>query len=171
MRFRAILLASFVAALAAGCVGYRVGPTNGAIAGDKSIQVHFFRNLTREPRLTEAVTISLRRQLQQDGTYQLATDGTADIVVTGSISKYERSGLSFQPGDIQTVRDFTISIIARVSATERGTGKKILSDHEVEGRTTVRAGTDLASAERQAVPLMAEDLARRVTALLVDGDW
>lgn len=160
-----------LALLPSGCAGYRVGPTNGERAGERSIQVHFFKNLTREPRLTESITTSIRKQLQQDGTYRLATDGSADIVVTGAISKYERSGLSFQPGDVQTVRDFTISIIARVTATERGTGKKLLSDREVEGRTTVRVGTDLASAERQAVPLIAEDLARRVTSLLTEGDW
>ena len=39
------------------------------------------------------------------------------------------------------------------------------------GRTTIRVGNDLTSAERQAVPLAAEDLARSITSLLVDGEW
>lgn len=165
------LLALLPLLLGVACAGYKVGPTNGSPAGARSIQVHFFQNQTREPRLTEAVTGAIRKQLQQDGTYRLATGQSGDIVVTGVISKYERSGLSFQPGDVQTVRDFTISIIARVSAMERGSGKVLLADREIEGRTTVRVGADLPSAERQAVPLMAEDLARRVTALLTEGDW
>ena len=39
------------------------------------------------------------------------------------------------------------------------------------GATTVRVGSDLSSGERQAVPLIADELARRATALIVDGDW
>ena len=39
------------------------------------------------------------------------------------------------------------------------------------GRTTLRVGSDLTSSERQAIPLAAEDLARHVTSLLVDGEW
>jgi hypothetical protein len=38
-------------------------------------------------------------------------------------------------------------------------------------RTATEQVADLASAERQAVPLMAEDLARRFKTLLVDGTW
>jgi hypothetical protein len=53
---------------------------------------------------------------------------------------------------------------------ERLGGKKVL-DREVSGRTTVRVGSDLASAERQAIPLLAEDLAKNITALLVEGAW
>jgi hypothetical protein len=41
----------------------------------------------------------------------------------------------------------------------------------VSGRTTLRAGPDLTSSERQAIPLAAADLARHVTSLLVDGEW
>jgi hypothetical protein len=35
----------------------------------------------------------------------------------------------------------------------------------------VRVGNDLTSAERQALPLAADDLARSITALLADGTW
>jgi hypothetical protein len=53
---------------------------------------------------------------------------------------------------------------------ERRSGR-VLVDREVGGRTTIRIGPDLASAERQAVPNLAEDLARNVTSVLVDGTW
>jgi hypothetical protein len=46
-----------------------------------------------------------------------------------------------------------------------------LLERSVSGRTTVLIGDDLASAERQAVPLLAADLARNATSLLVDGNW
>lgn len=153
-----------------GCAGYKMGPTNGLPAGAKSIQVNLFHNNTIEPRLVEVVSSALRKQLQQDGTYRLATQDDGDIVVNGTIARFERAGLSYQPGDILTVRDYSLQIIARIVAKERGTGK-VLLDREITGRTTIRTGSNLSSAERQAIPMIAEDFARIATSLLVDGQW
>ena len=158
------------ALLCAGCAGYKLGPTNGQPAGARSVRVDLFQNETYEPRLSEAVGTALRRTLQQDGTYRLSTDGDADIVVQGTITEYDRSGISFEPKDIITPRDVQIRLVAKVTALERSTGRVIL-DRKVSGRTTIRIGPDLSSADRQAVPSLAEDLARNVTALLVDGSW
>lgn len=154
----------------AGCVGYRLGSTNGTPAGSRSIQVNLFRNQTPEPRLAEAVGFSLRRLLQQDGTYKLNTEGEGDVVVSGVLTGYERIGLSFQPSDTLSVRDFELRLQAHVTAVERGTGRAIF-ERDLQGRTTLRPGADFSSAERQAVPLLAEDLARNITSLLVDGTW
>ena len=154
----------------AGCASYKLGPSGGVQAGVKSIQVNSFRNETPEPRLIEPVVSALRKQLQQDGTYRLATRSAADIVVTGVLVRYEREGVSFRPNDILTARDFYVRLIAKVSATETSTGKTLL-DREVTGQTSLRPGPDFASAERQAAALLADDLARNVTSLLVDESW
>lgn len=156
--------------LLSGCAGYRLGPTNGVRAGERSIQINPFLNKTIEPRLSEAVAISLRKNLQRDGTYRLNTHNEGDIIVTGAIVSYDRTQLSYQPRDILTPRDYRISITAQVTARDRNSGK-VLLDRPVTGRTTVRVGQDLNSAERQALPLLADDLAQNVTSLLVDGEW
>lgn len=153
-----------------GCAGYRLGPTNGIPAGSRSVQVNLFQNETWEPRLSEPLATSLRRAIQQDGTYKLATRGDADIILEGTITEFNRSGLSFDPRDILTVRDYELVVTAQFSATERATGK-VLAASSASGRTTIRSGADLPSAERQAAPLLAEDLARKITSALVDGSW
>jgi hypothetical protein len=153
-----------------GCAGYRLGPSSGVPAGSRTIQVNFFRNATMEPRLVEAVTSSLRKRLQQEGTYRLNTHGDGEIVVNGVITEFLRSELTLQPNDVITVQDYTLYLKTKVTAIERITGKVVL-DREISGRTTIRVGSDLASSERQAVPLLADDLARNVTDLLVDGMW
>jgi hypothetical protein len=155
--------------LFAGC-GYQLGPTNGVPAGSRSVQINLFKNDTWEPRLSEPIATSLRRWIQRDGTYRLATKGDADIIVDGIIVEFNRSGISFQPSDVLTVRDYEVSAVADVKAYERATGK-ILLETKALGRTTIRSGPDLPSAERQAAPLIAEDMARRITSLLVDGNW
>ncbi len=78
--------------------------------------------------------------------------------------------MSFQPRDILSVRDFEVQIITRIRAADRATGR-VLLDRELSGRTTVRLGGDLASAERQALPLLGNDLAKKAVALLAEGAW
>ncbi len=170
MRFPAGILILAVGWLFAGCAGYHVGTTNGERAGERSIQVNFFKNSTPQPRLIEALNHSLRKALQQDGTYHLSTHGDADIIVNGEILKYDRPPLSYQPGDILTVRDYQLSITVHLTATERISGKKLV-ERDVRGTTTVTITLDQGSAERQALPLLADDFARQAKGLLVDGTW
>ncbi len=154
----------------AGCAGYRVGPVSGDVAGDRSIEVTPFASKVIEPRVGDAVTTSLRRQLQQEGTFRLNTRGEADIVVTGSVVEYDRSSLSVQPEDVLTPRDYRLRIRAHVTARDRTSGR-VLLDREVLGHTTLRVTPDLSSAERQAIPQAADELARNITALLTEGVW
>jgi hypothetical protein len=153
-----------------GCAGYRLGPTNGVQAGEKTIRVLPFANHTIQPRLTDEVTQQIRKQLQRDSTYKLSSRQNADIIVTGQITDYRRSELSFAPDDILTVRDFRIILTANVQVRNTATGELILNE-DVRGATLVRIGTDLLSAERQALPLLAADLAQNITTLIVDGNW
>ena len=167
LRFCLALLAALALT---GCAGYRLGPANGMAAGEKSIQIRPFANATLEPRLTDAVTAQLRREIQRDGTFRLATHDDGDIVVTGKITRYYRREMSISTADNLTPVDFKVSLTAQVTARERSSGKVIL-DKTVFGSAIVRIGTDLTDAERQALPILAGDLARNVTALLADGSW
>ena len=164
------LLACLAVLGVSGCAGYRLGPVNGLAAGAKSVQINPFTNQTLEPRLGDAVTVQLRKQLQRDGTYRLASHDDGDILVSGSIIRYDRRELSFAATDILTVRDYRLELTAQVTARERSSGKVIL-DQPVLGTTIIRVTTDLTSTERQAAPLLAADLAKNVTALLAEGGW
>jgi hypothetical protein len=162
--------ALFVLLLCAGCAGYKLGPTNGLEAGSRTIQINPPVNKTFEPRLAVELNQQLRKQLQRDGTYRLETRGDGDVTVTTTILRYEKIGESFQPRDTLTVRDYRVRLFAHVTAYDRVSGKNIL-DREFRGQTTVRPGGDQSSAERQAMPLLTEDLARNIASALVDGEW
>jgi len=170
MRLLKILSICAATALLAGCAGYHLGPVNHVVAGEKSIEVQPFNNLTLQPRLGDAVSQALRERLQTDGTYRLATHGNGDIVVTGVITRYVRDSLSYLPGAVQTAENYHVTITAHVTARELKNGKLLL-DKNVNGATLVQVGTDLANAERQSAPLLAEDLARNITQLITEGAW
>ena len=164
-----IFFAICVAAiLSAGCAGYHLGPVSGAVAGGKFIEVVPFNNQTLQPRLGDAVTQALRERMQTDGTYRLATRGPGDVVVTGVITSYHREGVSFLRSDVTTAENYRVDITAHVTAREGG---KVLLDKNVNGYTLVQVGTDLTDAERQSLPLLAEDLARNIAELLTEGAW
>jgi hypothetical protein len=164
------LLSCCLAIALCGCAGYRLGPTSGAAPGAKSIQVNPFENKTLEPGLTDAVTAQLRKELMRDGTYRLASQGDGDIVVSGAVTLYHRRELAFSPRDTLTVTDYRLSLTAQVIARERSSGK-VIFEGPVSGYTLVRVGDDLSSTERQALPLLAQDLARNLTTILAEGAW
>ncbi|MGA2544159.1 MAG: LPS assembly lipoprotein LptE [Verrucomicrobiota bacterium] len=164
------LLAAVLAAALAGCAGYHLGPSSGLPAGSLSVQVLPFVNHTREPRISEYLSASMRRQFQQDGTFHLQTAGTPDMVVSGEIIRFERSELSYATNDVLTPQEYTLVLTANVVARDPVSGKTNLN-RAVQGRTYIRAGNDLASTEREAMPNLAEDLARNAVSILADGPW
>ncbi len=170
MRALKFFLPAVVAFALAGCASYHLGPTGGAVAGEKSIQVLPFNNQTLQPRLGDALTQALRERLQLDGTYRLDTHGTGDVVVSGVVRQYTREGLGYLSTDTATPENYRVDVTVHVTARERASGRLIL-DKDVKGHTLVHIGADLVSAERQALPLLAEDLTRNIAALLTEGAW
>src|SRR5258707_5886250 len=120
MRFR---LLNLIGLLAIGGCAYSLGPTNSQISGAKSIQVNPLINDTIEPRLSEPVTLAVRKSIQRDGTFRLATKNDGDIIVTGTITKFDRHEGSLQTADSITPLAYHISITARITDPERATPK------------------------------------------------
>ena len=91
-------------------------------------------------------------------------------MVSGELTDFLRGGVSYTPGDILTVQDYNLQLTAKIKVTDRVTGEVIL-DRIITGSSIVRVGSDLSADQRQAVPLIADQLARQATDLIVDGDW
>ena len=163
-----LLLLLMTLSVLTGC-GYTLGTTNGLAAGEKKIQITPFLNHTVQPGLGDAVTTALRRTIQHDGTYHLATQGDADVIDTGTITKYDRHELNFEPRDVLTVKDFRVNIEAKVTARNVTSGAS--TNWTVTAYTLVRVSSDLTSSERQALPDLADQLAKTITDSLVDGSW
>lgn len=170
MRAAKIFLPALAALALAGCAGYQLGPVNHATAGAKSIEVKPFNNQTLQPRLGDALTQSVRERLQTDATYHLVTRGPGDIIVTGVIHQYNRQPLGYLNTDASTPENYRLDMVVHVTVRDRASGKLIL-DKDVKGHTFVHVGADLASAEREVLPLLTEDLARNITELLTEGAW
>jgi hypothetical protein len=171
MQFLKFAPPGLTAVLLAGCAGYHLGPLDATSAGSRTIQVQPFNNQTLEPRLGDAITQSVRERLQTDATYHLVTRvDAADIVVNGVVRQYSRQGLGYLNTDVATPENFRVDLLVHVTARDRQSGRLVL-DKDVKGHTFVHIGNDLASAERQALPVLAEDLAQNITELLTSDRW
>ena len=170
MRFTTGIAVLALALAGGGCAGYRLGPTNGQLAGAQTVFVVPFVNRTLEPRLGDPATFALRKELQRDGTFRVVATRDADLVVTSEITHYSRVGVSFSSSDVITAVDYRILLTAHVVARDRLSDKVVL-DRNLTGSTLMEAGSDLLSAERQSMPLAATDLARQITSALADGGW
>jgi len=170
MRTLTFCLSAMMLCLLTGCAGYHLGPVNGAVAGGKTLQIQPFNNQTFQPRLGDALTQSLRQVVQQDGTFRLVTHESGEVVLTGIIRGYHRDALGFLSTDAATPEDFRIEAIVHVMARDTVSGKLLL-DKDVRGYALVHVDADLASAERQAMPLLADDLARNINELISEGAW
>ncbi len=154
----------------AGCAGYQLGPTGNRAAGAQALEIAPFSNQTQEARLLDPLTTALRRRTQEDGTFKLATQGDGDLLLSGQIIDFRRHELSVNPSDVVTARDYRLVMTVHATVVDRATGRAIL-DRQVSGKATIRVDQDLVSAERQAMPLVADDLARNLIGILADGDW
>ena len=140
----------------------------GSPASQDPVPVVVPDNQTLEPRLVSAVNHSLRKHLQQDGTFRLESAG--DLVVSGVLKNFTRNGVNYKSSDVLAIQDYSLELTAEVIVTDRVTGQVVLK-RDVVGNSVVRVGTDFASGQRQAVPLIADQLALRATSLIADGEW
>ena len=150
-----------------GCAGYRVGPV--AKRNFTSIAVPVFRNETLLPQLEAQVSNAIIKRLQQDGSLRIETEPRADVVLTGTIFRYERNALRTLRSDTGVPREFEIAITVRVEAKDRRTGETVLKSTEVVGKSDVFIGEDQQSAEEQVLPLVADDIGRQIARLLVES--
>jgi hypothetical protein len=183
---RGLLSVASVVLLAAsnsGCAGYHLGPVKpAAMAQVRTLAVPAFRNNTLEPRLEVLLANVLIKQLQQDGTYRIASEKDADAVVLCTVDKLDR-----QPArsvrnnaskgilaDFYQTSEFTLDLVLKVDVQEKGTGKSLLK-REVRGTSSFFVSSanpltaDVNRDERQAISQAAEDASVRLTSYLSEG--
>ncbi len=166
-----------------GCAGYRLGSIKPqAFAQVRTLAVPACKNNTLQPRLEVLMANVLIKQIQQDGTYQIAPEKDADAVVLCTIEKLDRQparsvrndsqkGIS---ADFYQTSEFTLDLVLRVEVRDKSSGKTLLN-REVRGSSSFFVSSenpltaDVNRDERQAVPLAAEDAAVRITSYLSEG--
>lgn len=162
-----IVAGFLVAVLLSGCLGYRVGAV-----GERryqSIAVPMFRNKTVTPQVEPRITNAIIKRLQADGTLLVQSRATADAVLFGTVTKYDRMLIRGATTDTGVPREYRLVMTVVVEVLDQRSGEHILKPTTIEGTAEAFIGTDLQSADDQALPLLADDIARQVAGLLTDN--
>lgn len=155
--------------LLGGCAGYQLGPaTPGYLRHVHTIAVPTFSNTTLVPRIEVLVTSTVIKQFQQDGTFRIVNPDAADATLKCEIVGVNRSPARSVRGNVLSTTEFNVTMIVKYSLVGRD-GKVLGSAGAVSGSTSFFRGTDVATDERQALPLAAEELARHLVSQLSEG--
>ncbi|HEY8835550.1 MAG TPA: LptE family protein [Chthoniobacterales bacterium] len=162
----ALLLLGF---LLEGCAGYHLGPaTPGYLKNVHSIAIPTFSNSTLTPRIEVLVTNTVIKQFQQDGTFRIANADAADATLKAEIVGVNRSPARSVRGNVLATTEFNFTLTVKYTLLGRDQ-KTLGSPGGVSGSTSFFVGTDVATDERQALPLAAEELARHMVSQLSEG--
>lgn len=152
-----------------GCAGYHLGPaTPSYLRQVRSIAVPTFANTTLVPRIEVLVSGTVIKQFQQDGTFRITNQDSADAVLKGEIIAVGRSPARSVRGNVLATTEFNLSLRVRYTLVGRD-GKTMAGPAVVAGTTNFFVGTDVSTDERQALPLAAEELAGHLVSQLSEG--
>ena len=163
-------LAATLSLLFQGCAGYHVGPIQPKyMAGIHKIAVPTFHNATLIPRIEVLVSDTIIRQIQQDGTYQVATSNNdADAVLEGEILEVRRRPSRSVIGDVQATQEFSMTLSLHYKITRKATGE-VVDERTTNGTTTFFVSGDVNQDERQAIPIAAQDAAVHMISEISEG--
>ena len=152
-----------------GCLGYHVGPVKPYYLRDvHTIAIPTFKNRTLVPRIEILVTDTVIKQLQQDGTFQVASGDKADATLEGQVDRINRLPARSVRGNVLATTEFTLGLVVKYSLIGRD-GKPLAGPSQAVGTTSFFVSSDVTSDERQALPLATEDLATRLVSQLSEG--
>ena len=163
-------LASLLCLLFSGCAGYHIGPVKPTfMQGINTIAVPTFRNATLIPRIEVLVSDTLIRQIQQDGTFKVASSAnTADAVLEGEITQIIRRPSRTVLGDVQATQEFEMTMTVHYRVIRKATGE-LVDDRSTNGATTFFVSDDVNQDERQAIPLAAQAVATHIISDIGEG--
>jgi hypothetical protein len=137
--------------------------------GIQTIAVPTFRNETLIPRIEVLVADTVIRQIQEDGTYKVASsDNTADAVLEAEILQVIRSPTRTVIGDVQATQEFQMTLVIHYKVIRKATGV-VVDDKDAVGTTTFFVSGDVNQDERQAVPLAAQNAATSIVRDIGEG--
>ena len=147
-----------------GCAGYRVGTL--LPEQYKTISVPMFKNATNQPNIESLATNAVIEQLNVDRTLQVV-DRDPDLLLECAIVGYVRTAIRYAEGT--RPQEYRLTVIASATLRDVREGKDMWAKRPISGDFDFRAGGDLHSSERAALPRVMEDLAHDIVEAVVEG--
>jgi hypothetical protein len=149
-----------------GCTGYKLG--SNLPPGIRSVAVPAFVNQTGQPALETLTTGATIQEFQKDGSLKVAPREQADSVLEVTLTRYSLTPLRYRENRATTAQEYRLTIRADVILRKSSTKDVVSQTSGVEGYADFETLTDLPSAQRDALPKAAQDLAHRIVKTVVE---
>lgn len=161
-----ILIGSLAFMLSSGCVGYRLGST---LPPDiKTIYVPLFANKSREPLVENEATAATIAELQKDGTLKVVNSENADVVLECAVVAVALSPLRYDRADPTRPNEYRLTLTT-ACVLRRIHSQEVLSEATLTGETTFPFSGNLVTTRQLALPLAAQDLAKRIVEKVIEA--
>ncbi|CAN5513307.1 hypothetical protein BH09VER1_BH09VER1_45140 [soil metagenome] len=157
-----------IVVLLSGC-GYKLGEIRPTpMRSVRTLAVPTFKNKTYQPRVEVLMADTLIKAIQQDGTYTVTSDNTADAIVNCTLTNIDRRSVRSVQNNVLATAEYELLLRITYQVTERTTGI-VLMNGTVVGRSNFFAAIDLQTSEAQAIPIAAQNAAEQLTSTLSEG--
>jgi hypothetical protein len=154
-------------ALLAGCSHYGLG-TRAKLAF-RSVYVPPVENRSDAPAAAALLSTLLRDEFLRDGRVQLVNSPeAADATLSLVLVSYSRISATARPGDTGLARKFAVTLAGKITLKDNRDGKVLFGGRPVDAVRDVFTDSGQLSAEAQALPLLAGDLAKKVAHAALD---
>lgn len=169
MKLLSALAVPAILLVLSSCAGYHLGPVKPAhMDAVKKLAVPTFKNETLEPRLSPLMTNALIKQLQVDGSYQIAPISKADAVLECTVKRIHRSQYRAVSTNVLVTTELRVDLYVDYKVKESGTDR-VLHSGRVFGGSTIVLDPNFQMSEHQAMEEGAQRVATLLTSEIAEG--
>lgn len=164
------ILLSLISLLLVSCAGYQLGGAKPpSLSGVKNITVPMFQNGTLHPRAGALATSAVAGAFVTDGTYRIASDGTADAVLEGKVSVIDYSTLRSSRFDSSLAEELVNTVRLDWRLLDAKDRTRVLATGSSEGTSSFYVDSNLQTARQNALPDAFERAGRTLVSKLALG--
>ncbi|WP_246186532.1 LPS assembly lipoprotein LptE [Methylacidimicrobium tartarophylax] len=168
---RAWLLLLLLLPILTGCSGgYRLGAIGGKqMHGLRTIWIPTVRNKTIIPQLQSMVTNEIISAFDNDGSLRTVGPGEADAELDVTLTDFTRIPIRPELLDPLTTAEYRFVLIGSATLMNRKLGRNTINGVGVSGSSFFFTQINMPEAQRQVMPWVAQDFAKRVVTLVTEG--
>ncbi len=133
----------------------------------KKVTVTTFKNNTFHYGLEDTLTDAVIREFIVDGRLRVGRAKTADALLSGEITRYDREPLSYDNENI--VEEYKIRIMVDITFKDLTTAEALWKEKEMEGEATYSVRIEPIETEQEGLERAIEELARRIVSRTIEG--
>lgn len=155
-----LMIAALVATLS-GCGRYHLG--RHVDPPFRSVYVRPVSNESFAPQAQVILSQQLREHFLRDGLVQVENEGDADAILQVVLKDFRRRVAATRTEDTEVAEKLRLEFVAHCTLSDSRTGKIYFEDRAINATGQSFPGDRPQQAEFQAMPIIVEELARRIS--------